>query len=479
MVRTVILSKSCSAPARLKRALQIMLQFTNLQTLTFNQLFSSCAKSFEINQLPTFCGTLVGGYTLLQLPLRTLCNICFQSVARNSSQDLTIDKLRRIIPRFLAAFVSAWFSLRLLNIVEAVKIREREHGDEFAQAKRPSFEDTCTQTGKDVKPYGPPFAGTTIDLTLFAFTRAVDTIVVRIWRRHRGSRFRSRQVIPSILSRHTDTLLFALSSGTIMWTWFYLPSRLPKQYNKWIGEVAQVDQRLIKALRKCRAGSFVYGEDKGAPARFLQGMCKEYDWPIEWGDPEKTIPIPCEMVHMGTGPNCHWHALARFGRTFRFAMATNLPLQLLFKGISKRKLTHQALTQACKDAATSSTFLGLFVALMYYGICLSRTCMGPKLFDRETVSPQMWDSGLCVRAACILCGWSVLIEAPKRRQELAMFVAPRALATQLPREYDASHFWRERVAFSLSTAVLFTMAQEDSSAVRGMLGKLLDGILRY
>ena len=34
-----------------------------------------------------------------------------------------------------------------------------------------------------------------------------------------------------------------------------------------------------------------------------------------------------------------------------------------------------------------------------------------------------------------MCGWSILIEAAKRRQELAFFVAPKAAATVLPRHY--------------------------------------------
>ena len=48
----------------------------------------------------------------------------------------------------------------------------------------------------------------------------------------------------------------------------------------------------------------------------------------------------------------------------------------------------------------------------------------------------MWDSGLCVQAGCVLCGFSILIEAEKKRQEVAMFVAPRAAATLLPRAYE-------------------------------------------
>ena len=133
------------------------------------------------------------------------------------------------------------------------------------------------------------------------------------------------------------------------------------------------------------------------------------------------------------GPSCHWHATTRFFKAFKFALAMYLPLQLLLK------MRHPSLSQlqkACREATRSSVFLGAFVALFYYGVCLSRTRLGPKLVSKETVTPLMWDSGLCVRAGCILCGWSILIEAEKRRQELAMFVVPRAAATLFPRRYD-------------------------------------------
>jgi len=161
-------------------------------------------------------------------------------------------------------------------------------------------------------------------------------------------------------------------------------------------------------------------------------MCKDYSWPLDWGDPTKVIPIPCEMVHMGTGPSCHWHALVRFAKAFKFAMAMYLPLQLLLRATHP---SFAALRKACKEAVRSSTFLGAFIALFYYGVCLSRTRLGPWLFSKNTITPMMWDSGLCVRAGCLLCGWSILAEVEKRRQELALFVAPRAAATIFPRRY--------------------------------------------
>lgn len=422
--------------------------------------------SLNPHRFPTFCAVLVGGYTFLQKPFRILFrSFCVHLISHNKTR-WAVQRYEVLSARFLSAFIAAWTSLAILN--------------------KPRQTTTLTKTKSsrveelEVSPLSPQSlqrAGRTIDLTLFATVRALEAIIVNLWRHQVRQSAKPPSALSLFLSHHTDELLFAVSCNSIMWSWFYHPEALPRAYNKWIASAAQVDLRLIKVLRLAKQGDFVYGEDRGPEARQLEGMCKDYGWPIEWGDPEKTIPIPCEMVHMGTGPNCHWHAAVRFMRAFKFAMATNFPLQLVAKMISKRRLSSSDVARITKESARSSAFLGSFVALMYYGICLSRTRLGPKLFDQKKISRQDWDSGLCVRAACILCGWSVLIEEERRRGELAMFVAPRAAATFMPRSYDRKLFWRERAAFSVSTALLFTLVQEDKGMVRGVLGRLLSGIL--
>lgn len=343
---------------------------------------------------------------------------------------------RHAVPRFVAALLSAWFSLQLLNRAKPAKVDETASnkilGDSQDQPDTLPESKLSVRTSRaHAQPSTPLLSGKTIDLTILAVTRALDTLIVNAWRRSQS--FRSPTGTLKTLFRHTDTLMFAIGSGAIMWAWFYLPTRLPTAYNKWIGSAAQVDSRLIHLLREARAERLIYGKDTGH-APILQSMCTEYDWPLEWGDPAITTPFPCEVVHMGTGPSCHWHAAVRFARAFKFALATNLPLQILVKG---RHPSMKAFRRACEVAVRSSAFLGAFVGLFYYGVCLSRTCLGPNIFSRDTITLQMWDSGLCVGAGCVLCGWSILIEAEKRREELAMFVAPRALATWLPREYDA------------------------------------------
>ncbi|GLI75693.1 hypothetical protein PoHVEF18_003955 [Penicillium ochrochloron] len=281
-------------------------------------------------------------------------------------------------------------------------------------------------------------------------------------------------IIESYVPGLADAGVFATSAAVVMWAWFYLPERLPRTYEKWIGEVAKVDTRLIEALRRARRGTFIYGKDTGQ-APLLESMCRDFGWPEIWGDPSKTIPIPCEMVHMGCGPNCEIHAVSRFARTFKIACATYIPLQIVLR--LRRMREPAVLRRAISEGAQSSAFLATFVSLFYYAVCLARTRIGPKVFDAKTVTPLMWDSGLCVGAGCLMCGWSVLVEQARKRQELALFVAPRAAATVLPRLYEKKYQHREHIAFAASAAILLTCLRERPSLVRGVFGRITNSVL--
>ncbi|KAL5340747.1 hypothetical protein BJX70DRAFT_93416 [Aspergillus crustosus] len=429
------------------------------------ELFRVLASGARLGSFPTFCAALVGGSTLLPLlALRVLQYVC-----RRLSLDtkrLGSKQASRLI-QFAAAFTSAWFSFQIMN-QKPVSLRTvyrdaQERTDQGTIASQPrSYLDPHRR---------PQFAGRTMDLTLFTFTRALDSIACVSWtwgqKKRKGN---PRWAVVEFLAPNlADSAVFAVSAAVVMWAWFYVPERLPKSYGRWIGEVAQVDERLIEALRRARRNIFVYGKDTGQ-APLLESMCKDFGWPTAWGDPAKTTPIPCEMVHMGCGPSCEKHAVSRFIRTFKFACATYIPLQIAFRFRSIK--SKGALHRAVSDALRSSSFLASFVSLFYYSVCLSRTRLGPRLFNKETVTPQMWDSGLCVGAGCVMCGWSILVEHAKKRQEIALFVAPRAAATVLPRFYDQKYQYRERVAFALSAAVLLTCFRESPDMVRGVFGRI-------
>ncbi|KAK3314941.1 integral membrane protein [Apodospora peruviana] len=404
-------------------------------------------------RFPTFCAVIVGGSTLLQIPLKA----AFDRLLKYLS-DLT----RKRLSRWFASFIAGWLSLQLLQSKESSGFTETV-----------SSSSTSTKPPKTIN-----YAGRTLDLSLFALTRALDVIGGELWARRKARRLSQGKhnwsPLEQAVSRLTDPAIFALSSGLIMWTWIYRPSRLPRAYNKWIGSAAAVDPRLIEALVRCRDGSLQYGRDIGQ-APLLGGMCADYGWPLDWGDPAKSIPFPCEIVHMGCGANCEYHALSRFERSFRWCMATYLPLNLLLAII--RNPTRKSLARAFASAARSSAFLGAFIALFYYGVCLTRTRVGPRVLGKHAGARQTIDGGLCVGTGCLLCGWSIMIENAGRRKDVALFVAPRALATLLPRRYGLDKQWRETFVFAFSTAVVFTCVLENKNRVRGVLGNVLHTVL--
>ncbi|KAF3008915.1 hypothetical protein E8E13_011256 [Curvularia kusanoi] len=403
--------------------------------LTTAYTIHTLREALALHRFPAFCAVLIGGSTILQIPIKALLHLILPCLISAKTRDPGVT---RLIARFLAALLSASASFRLLNnvpvnygapiIQSTTPVLDRFAPGPFDE---PPEEDSLTPTTLS----RPDLAGRTMDLTLFAVIRALDVVV--------GTTTSSLRPTSPLrcIARKLPTPLFCFSAATIMWSWFYAPSRLPRSYNAWISAAAELDHRLVLALRHARYGTFQYGKDTGM-APLLGSMARDYGLPEEAGDPAQTIPVPCELVHMGCGTSCEAHAVWRFWRGWLFAAKMYLPLQLVvlvrrvLKTRQQRAGEHPKpplpalLARALRTAAHRSSFLGAFIALFYYGVCLSRTRVGPKLFSPRPVTPQMWDSGLCVFAGCALCGLSILAELPPRRLEVVLFVLPRAAATK-------------------------------------------------
>lgn len=456
------------------------------------QISSILREATAPHHFPTFCGILIGGSTLLQAPIQALTLLLLRTLQR------PIDvRLSRRFARFIAALVSAALSFTLLNKPPASSRPRRSFAVPY-----PSTHLKFVQPG----PFDEPpelhilepndamlsvksvsrkdLAGRTMDLTLFSVIRAIDIIISTGWERLPSRASSKLNFVP----QNTPSTLFCFSAATIMHAWFYSPSRLPQTYNRWISAAAELDHRLLLALRHARYGTWIYGKDTGM-SPLLGSLCQDYGCPEEWGDPAKTIPIPCEVVHMGRGKNCEKHALWRFYRGWLFAARMYAPLQLIVlarhmktRAVPGSKfrfsLPIPVVLGALADMARSSAFLGAFIAFFYYGVCLSRTRLGPKLFSYKTITPQMWDSGLCTLFGCLLCGSSILIEQSRKRFEILFFVLPRAAATWFPRRYLPENRWKEHIAFSLSAALVLTVAQDNPKRVRGVLGSVLNSVLR-
>lgn len=438
--------------------------------LTLSKLYHILRTATQVNRFPTSCAVIVAGTTVLPRLLRAILITIASLWGSKASFLLSKPATTRL--RFICTFLSAWGAFNLLNR-DSGWTRKRTISRSWPFLER--LQDSPNQHHRPAAT-PPPLAGKTVDFTLFALTRAVDVLAVTTWTRTRSDAWHPEHRAPRLarLARYlADPTIFAFSAAVIMWSWFYSPSRLPRAYNHWISTAAAIDSRLISLLRLAREGNYVYGQNTGQ-ASLLEPLCEQLHLPTDWADPAKTIPIPCEIVHMGVGPSCELHALHRFFRSWLFALKMYVPLQLLLR---IRYPSLSSFLAGLKGAAQSSAFLGAFVAFFYYGVCLSRTRLGPKLFSRTTVTPQMWDSGLCVVAGCTMCGWSILLEKRSRRQEIAFFVVPRALATLLPRVYERRYRIREQIVFATSVAIVMATVAERPQRVRGALGQVLATVL--
>lgn len=175
---------------------------------------------------------------------------------------------------------------------------------------------------EETTPKGLGTASPTIDLTLFAVVRAMDTLVRAIPALMQGrgkgralgpqggmkidsarnqlarlSESNNRQLYSKVFSfagrtvrSQAEGLTFVFACAIIMYNWFYSPERLPPSYVKWITNLASMDERLLLALRSLRNRHphvWVYGNKKSTPAciDLLGALSESLGHPYSWGDP--------------------------------------------------------------------------------------------------------------------------------------------------------------------------------------------------
>ncbi|KAK6201368.1 uncharacterized protein RJT21DRAFT_120422 [Scheffersomyces amazonensis] len=298
-----------------------------------------------------------------------------------------------------------------------------------------------------------------LDLTLLLATRALDTALSSTL----------YKVISPGISQYGDVLLFVASCTPIMFSWFYHPESLPPAYRQWITSAANMDDELIEALKQIKQGNLVYGEH-GPHDDILNPICDRYGKDPSEGSFVTNLPISCELVHAYKTSNCELHALWRFTRGFTFALKVYGPLNaLLLLFPNKRVSFLHRVMKSIKSTARSSAFLGAFIGLYWYAVCLSRTRLLPVLFPN---TPRTrFDDTIGPSAGAFLCGFSSLLETAQRRKELALFVAPRALGTFVPSTPSAINLKLESLVFSVSLAILVAYSRNSPAKVRGIFGK--------
>lgn len=161
-----------------------------LQGLQVLEIFK---KSFELHRFPAFCGVTIGGWHVLQPLFEKLLGF-----AGHTPEPLGIGRVvarhQARVATFLASSVSAAGAIQLLN--------SRIKTDQ---------------------------AGRTLDLTFFAVVKALDVIIGELWARRKARRVSSGKFtkLEAKIGNVADAAVFAMSAAVIMFSWFYLPDRLP------------------------------------------------------------------------------------------------------------------------------------------------------------------------------------------------------------------------------------------------------------
>jgi hypothetical protein len=133
----------------------------------------------------------------------------------------------------------------------------------------------------------------------------------------------------------------------------------------------------------------------------------------------------------------------------------------------------------------SSTFLGTYIAIIWYSICLVRTRVGHQVLG---VNQTRLDDTLGPLMGAMLCGLSLLVESKHRRGEMTLYVAPRALYSFTERILGPHHkgrWWEhaaaevaENVAFAASVMVVIDAVYKDKFMVRPSIRGLMSWILK-
>ncbi|KAA1110808.1 hypothetical protein PGT21_032124 [Puccinia graminis f. sp. tritici] len=335
----------------------------------------------------------------------------------------------------------------------------------------------------------------TLDFTLFFTVRALDTLCRSLF-----DNFSPAWL--GFLSRCSDTILFQLCCWRIMWCWFYTPWRLPMSYVKWITTLAEMDPRLLQLIRLAKAKKFFYRSPAQSDQilKLGQEIAAHMGRPPEEGDPLLIDKLSCGIVHgrLGNSESCTINVLRRFLKAWKTSLGIYLPVftvpVLLFQ---RKKILRAPVRTAFRillNSSRSAGFLSSFVGLTWAGVCIGRSRGMHELLNMilrgtglgDPITGTDLDGRVAPQLGSLLAGFSILIENKKRRGEMALYVATRALCATvdeiLPRWLRRRiivnrwvSIWVERISFSVSIGIITCAIVHHPDYVRG----IVQGILKY
>mmetsp|Transcript_12483 Transcript_12483/g.45513 ORF Transcript_12483/g.45513 Transcript_12483/m.45513 type:complete len:520 (+) Transcript_12483:191-1750(+) len=311
-------------------------------------------------------------------------------------------------------------------LVQAAVQRVRKRQEELRGTVRPGHDaaktngaHTCVSTkASDLPPMlDSVLAGSISGLAIFfldAKTRRALALYAVVRLAQCGAKsLRDRGMVPATVARfqHTESLLFLFCAAQVMYAYVMRPETLPSSYWNFIVRTGPIHKTVLKGVRDSNRGSPV---DVVALREYCHRRNPSAEPLLIHANSHR---IPCEVLHPQTPEcwrHCIWSAFQAFQRTFPVHFPIFLVPFCIFN--HKRALAKpiHTLSTAAVSAVRSSTFLGLFVGLYMCTVCVQRNTM-----KRDHKSLYY--------IAGMVAGLAIAVEKPSRRQELTLYVLPRAL----------------------------------------------------
>ncbi|KAF9000326.1 hypothetical protein BDQ17DRAFT_1360047 [Cyathus striatus] len=250
-----------------------------------------------------------------------------------------------------------------------------------------------------------------------------------------------------------DVLVFSLACGQIMYAFLMRPDTLPRSYTSWISQASKVPPQAVKMnmnlvrdhkldmadLDTLMARPDIKPNHKSA-LQSLRDLTLSLTSPptsplvpSPTGKGTEYYPLygPCAAVHPAVA-SCAAVPMDRFWAVFKWMLpiygALHFVPAVVFRWKRFLQDPMKVVLKASGGSLRSSAFLGVYVVIYQSADILLQTCFTPAPFPHLPISltnilitkPSFLILGL-------FAGLSLLIEEPRRRPELAMYVLPKGL----------------------------------------------------
>ncbi|KAG0353504.1 hypothetical protein BG005_007226 [Podila minutissima] len=279
-------------------------------------------------------------------------------------------------------------------------------------------------------------------------------------------------LLAKVLSSSAASMIMSLTAAVNVYAVVVEPDALPKSYYNFLMQHSGIPQKFgamfphlldtfraqFDLLRKGPAGKEHIMIPAGVSSR---------DFVADNISPNIATLFPSDVHHdyqlcalLHPLHNCGHHAVdtftGEFGRALKMYGTLNFIVTLVFhhkKIVSNPKETTY---RYVKSTLRSCLFLSVYVWAAFYSPCLLRRILG-----RETRATYVVNG--------LIAGLSVLIEAPGRQMELALYCLPRALETTwkllVKRRVVRNVPHGDIALFCASMGVMMSIYQNDSSVI--------------